>query len=205
MKDSNTSLSINGPRLYHSLMELAKIGATEKGGNCRLALTKLDGEGRDLVVGWMKEAGLSVTIDQIGNIFGRREGRNPSLPPVMTGSHIDTQPTGGKFDGCFGVLAGLEVMRTLKERNIQTESPLELAIWTNEEGTRFVPVLMGSGVFSGKFSLETALSAKDNQGKIVADELKMLHRAPDHSLSVAPSENEPDKNQDRELEQSIPF
>lgn len=174
MKDSNSNLSINGPRLYQSLMELAKIGATEKGGNCRLALTHLDGQGRDLVVGWMKEAGLSVTIDQIGNIFGRREGRNPSLPPVMTGSHIDTQPTGGKFDGCFGVLAGLEVMRTLKERNIQTEAPLELAIWTNEEGTRFVPVLMGSGVFSGKFSLETALSAKDNQGKMVADELKAI-------------------------------
>ncbi|MDN3986580.1 Zn-dependent hydrolase [Zwartia vadi] len=174
MNELIEKISINGPRLYSSLMELAKIGATDKGGNCRLALTKLDGEGRDLVVGWMKSAGLKVSVDQIGNIFGRLEGRNPALPPVMTGSHIDTQPTGGKFDGCFGVLAGLEVMRTLREKGIQTEAPLELAIWTNEEGTRFVPVLMGSGVFAGKFSLETALSAKDQDGKVVAEELKAI-------------------------------
>lgn len=165
------SLNIDGDRLWRSLMDLAKIGATPKGGNCRLALTALDGQARDLVTGWMKDAGLQVTVDQIGNIFGRRPGRNPDLPPVATGSHIDTQPTGGKFDGCFGVMAGLEVMRTLQEQNIQTESPLELIIWTNEEGTRFVPVMMGSGVFCSIFPLEKALSATDIDGKSVRDEL----------------------------------
>lgn len=168
------ALRINGQRLWQSLMDLAKIGATEQGGNCRLALTALDGQGRDLVVGWMKQAGLAITIDQVGNIFGRRGGRNDALPPVATGSHIDTQPTGGRFDGCYGVLAGLEVMRTLQEKGVETEAPLELVIWTNEEGTRFVPVMMGSGVFANKFSLETALSACDLQGKSVRDELAVI-------------------------------
>lgn len=167
-------LTINGQRLWQSLMDLARIGATEKGGNCRLALTALDGQGRDLVVGWMKDAGLTITVDQIGNIFGRRAGRNNDLAPIMTGSHIDTQPTGGRFDGCYGVLAGLEVMRTLQERDIVTEAPLELAIWTNEEGSRFVPVMMGSGVFADKFSLETALDACDADGKSVRSELQAI-------------------------------
>jgi len=152
-------------------MTLARIGATPKGGNCRLALTELDGQGRDLVVGWMKAAGLTVTVDQIGNIFGRRAGKNNDLPCIATGSHIDTQPTGGKFDGCFGVLAGLEVMRTLQDHGIQTEAPMELVIWTNEEGSRFVPVMMGSGVFCNVFPLETALAATDVDGKSVRDEL----------------------------------
>lgn len=166
-----SQLTINGDRLWQSLMDLAKIGATAKGGNCRLALSPLDGQGRDLVVGWMKDAGLDITVDQIGNIFGRRPGRQPSLAPVATGSHIDTQPTGGKFDGCFGVMAGLEVMRTLNEKGLETEAPLELVIWTNEEGTRFVPVMMGSGAFCKVFPLETALSAVDVDGKAVRDEL----------------------------------
>lgn len=165
------TLSIDGERLWTSLMDLARIGATAKGGNCRLALTALDGQGRDLVVGWMKEAGLTVRVDQVGNIFARRAGRNNDLAPVMTGSHIDTQPTGGKFDGCFGVLAGLEIMRTLRDWGIETQAPLELAIWTNEEGSRFVPVMMGSGVFAGKFSLDTALDARDPSGKSVREEL----------------------------------
>lgn len=168
---SEQQLQINGQRLWQSLMDLAQVGATDLGGNCRLALTAVDGEGRDLVVSWMKQAGLSVQVDQVGNIFGRREGRNPNLPPVMTGSHIDTQPTGGRFDGCYGVMAGLEIMRTLQEQGLQTEAPLELAIWTNEEGSRFVPVMMGSGVFVGKFPLATALDACDAQGKQVRDEL----------------------------------
>ncbi|MDH0739974.1 Zn-dependent hydrolase [Achromobacter spanius] len=171
---TSSSLSINGQRLWQSLMDLAQIGATPKGGNCRLALTALDGQGRDLVTAWMREAGLTVRVDQVGNIFARRAGRNNDLPPVMTGSHIDTQPTGGKFDGCYGVLAGLEVMRTLNDAGAQTEAPLELAIWTNEEGSRFVPVMMGSGVFAGKFPLETALSAQDAQGIAVRDELAAI-------------------------------
>ncbi len=167
-------LRINGTRLWHSLMELAQIGATAKGGVKRLALTDLDRQGRDLVVQWAKAEGLSVTVDKIGNVFMRREGTNPDLPPVVTGSHIDTQPTGGKFDGNYGVLAGLEVVRTLNERGIKTEAPIEVAFWTNEEGSRFVPVMMGSGVFCGAFSLETAYAARDVDGKSVGEELDRI-------------------------------
>jgi N-carbamoyl-L-amino-acid hydrolase len=167
-------LRIDGSRLWASLMELAQIGATAKGGVKRLALTDLDRQGRDLVVGWGREAGLAITVDQIGNVFMRREGSNPALAPIVTGSHIDTQPTGGKFDGNYGVLAGLEVVRTLNDLNITTEAPIEVAFWTNEEGSRFVPVMMGSGVFCGAFSLETAYAAKDLEGKTVKDELARI-------------------------------
>jgi N-carbamoyl-L-amino-acid hydrolase len=155
-------------------MELARIGATDKGGVKRLALTDLDRQGRDLVVQWAQAEGLAVTIDKIGNVFMRREGANPALPPVVTGSHIDTQPTGGKFDGNYGVLAGLEVVRTLNERGIRTEAPIEVAFWTNEEGSRFVPVMMGSGVFCGAFTLETAYAARDVDGKSVGEELERI-------------------------------
>jgi N-carbamoyl-L-amino-acid hydrolase len=167
-------LRINGSRLWTSLMELARIGATDKGGVKRLALTDLDRQGRDLVVQWAQEAGLAITVDKIGNVFMRREGSNPALPPIVTGSHIDTQPTGGKFDGNYGVLAGLEVVRTLNDLNIRTEAPIEVAFWTNEEGSRFVPVMMGSGVFCGAFSLETAYAARDVDGKSVGEELERI-------------------------------
>lgn len=167
-------LRIDGERLWDSLMQLAQIGATAKGGVCRLALTDLDRQGRDLVVAWARDAGLAVSIDQIGNVFMRRAGRNAELPPVMMGSHIDTQPTGGKFDGNFGVLAGLEVIRTLNDHGIETEAPIELAFWTNEEGSRFVPVMMGSGVFCKDFSLEHAYAARDADGKSVRDELAKI-------------------------------
>jgi len=168
------NLRINGPRLWTSLMDLAQIGATDKGGVKRLALTDLDRQGRDLVVGWGREAGLAITVDKIGNVFMRREGSNPALPPVVTGSHIDTQPTGGKFDGNYGVLAGLEVIRTLNDHAIRTEAPIEVAFWTNEEGSRFVPVMMGSGVFCGAFSLEAAYAARDTEGKSVGEELARI-------------------------------
>ena len=167
-------LRINGERLWSSLMELAQIGATSKGGVCRLTLTDLDKQGRDLVLGWAREAGMTVTIDKIGNSFMRRAGRNNSLPPIVTGSHIDTQPTGGKFDGNYGVLAGLEVVRTLNEHGIETEAPIEVAFWTNEEGSRFVPVMMGSGVFAKAFTLEHAYAATDTEGKSVRDELARI-------------------------------
>jgi len=167
-------LRINGERLWASLMELAQIGATPKGGVCRLTLTDLDKQGRDLVTRWAREAGMSVTIDKIGNGFMRRPGRNNSLPPIMTGSHIDTQPTGGKFDGNYGVLAGIEVVRTLNDLGIETEAPIEVAFWTNEEGSRFVPVMMGSGVFAKAFTLEHAYAARDTDGKSVHDELKRI-------------------------------
>lgn len=163
--------TVNGQRLWDSLMELARIGATEKGGVCRLALTDLDRQARDLVRAWAKELGCTVRVDAIGNIFMRRAGARDDLPPVMTGSHIDTQPTGGKFDGNYGVLSGIEVLRTLHDHGIQTQAPLEVVVWTNEEGSRFVPVMMGSGVFSNAFSLEHALSQTDQAGISVAQAL----------------------------------
>ncbi len=165
---------VNGERLWASLMELAAIGATDKGGVCRLTLTDLDKQGRDLVLGWARDAGLTITIDKIGNGFMRRAGRDNSLPPIVTGSHIDTQPTGGKFDGNYGVLAGLEVIRTLNDHQIETQAPVEVAFWTNEEGSRFVPVMMGSGVFAKAFTLETAYAAKDVAGKTVGEELARI-------------------------------
>lgn len=168
------ALRVDGDRLWQSLMELAKIGATPKGGVCRLTLTDLDKQGRDLVIRWAREAGMTVTIDKIGNGFMRRAGRDNSLPPIVTGSHIDTQPTGGKFDGNYGVLAGLEVVRTLNDRGIETEAPIEVAFWTNEEGSRFVPVMMGSGVFAKAFTLEHAYAARDTEGKSVKDELTRI-------------------------------
>lgn len=165
------TLRVDGKRLWDALMTLAEIGATPKGGNCRLALTEEDRAGRELVTGWLEAAGLTLRVDEIGNIFARRSGRNNSLPPIATGSHIDTQPTGGKFDGCYGVLAGLEVMRVLHEHGIETEAPLEVVIWTNEEGSRFVPVMMGSGVHAGLIPLEKALAATDRDGDSVASSL----------------------------------
>ena len=167
-------LRIDGQRLWQSLMDLARIGATDKGGVKRLALTDLDRQGRDLVVEWARAEGLHITVDQIGNVFMRREGTDPALPPVVTGSHIDTQPTGGKFDGNYGVLAGLEVVRTLNQRGIATRAPIEVAFWTNEEGSRFVPVMMGSGVFCGAFGLDTAYAARDVDGKSVGEELERI-------------------------------
>jgi beta-ureidopropionase / N-carbamoyl-L-amino-acid hydrolase len=156
------NIQVNGDRLWRSLMEMAKIGATEKGGVCRLALTDLDKEGRELFIAWCREAGCTVRVDAMGNIFARRPGRNKNAPPVMTGSHLDTQPTGGKFDGVYGVLAGLEVVRTLNDLNYETEAPVELVVWTNEEGSRFSPAMIGSGVYAGVFSLEQGLATPDN-------------------------------------------
>ncbi|MEO7854867.1 MAG: Zn-dependent hydrolase [Rubrivivax sp.] len=174
MKPDIDQLRIDGDRLWASLMELAAIGATPKGGVCRLALSDLDRQGRDLVGRWAREAGLEVTIDKIGNGFLRRPGLDNSLPPIVTGSHIDTQPTGGKFDGNYGVLAGLEVVRTLNQHGIRTQAPIEVAWWTNEEGSRFVPVMMGSGVFAKAFTLEHAYAAKDIDGHSVEGELRRI-------------------------------
>ncbi|WDY56267.1 Zn-dependent hydrolase [Pseudomonas sp. PSKL.D1] len=170
----STDGHINSARLWQSLMDLAQLGATPKGGVCRLALTDLDRQARDLFVQWCEDAGCSVSIDAVGNIFARRPGRNPALPPVMTGSHIDTQPTGGKFDGCFGVMAGLEVIRTLNDLGIETEAPMEVVVWTNEEGSRFAPCMMGSGVFAGKFTLEETLAKRDAQGVSVGEALNAI-------------------------------
>ncbi len=168
------ALRIDGARLWQSLMDLAQIGATPKGGVCRIALTELDRQGRDLFVQWARDAGCGIRVDAIGNIFARRAGVQDELPPVMTGSHIDTQPTGGKFDGNYGVLAGLEVLRTLNAAGVRTRSPIEVAVWTNEEGSRFVPVMMGSGVFAGAFTLEHALAQRDAQGVSVGEALASI-------------------------------
>lgn len=168
------SKKINGDRLWDSLMEMALIGATEKGGVCRLALTDLDKEARDLFVKWCKEAGCTIRIDKMGNIFARRKGKEDSMPPVVIGSHIDTQPTGGRFDGIYGVLAGLEVIRSLNDHNIETLAPIEASAWTNEEGSRFPPAMVASGVFAGVFDLEYGLSRADLDGKTMGEELQRI-------------------------------
>ncbi|AOS96402.1 N-carbamoyl-L-amino acid hydrolase [Microbulbifer aggregans] len=165
---------VNGQRLWDALMEMATIGATDKGGCNRQALTDLDKQGRDLFVQWCKDAGCSIDVDSMGNIFARRPGRNPDLPPVLTGSHLDTQPTGGKFDGVYGVLAGLEVVRTLNDAGIETEAPLEVAVWTNEEGARFSPAMIGSGVWSGNFDQDYAYARTDKAGKTFGEELERI-------------------------------
>ncbi len=168
------NIRVNGQRLYDSLMEMAEIGATEKGGVCRLALTDVDKQARDLFVKWCEEAGCTVGIDKMGNIFARRPGKDDSLPPVMTGSHIDSQPTGGKFDGIYGVLAGLEVIRTLNDLDYETNAPIEISAWTNEEGSRFAPAMVASGVFGGVFDLEYGLACRDRDGKTIGEELERI-------------------------------
>ncbi len=173
MSDSK-NLGIDGKRLWDSLMEMAKIGATDKGGCCRLALTDLDKDARDLFVSWCKDAGCTIKVDKMGNIFARREGRNNDLPPVMTGSHLDTQPTGGRFDGVYGVLSGLEVIRSLNDLGYETEHPVEVAVWTNEEGARFAPAMVASGVFAGVYDLEYGLSRADRDGKTMGEELARI-------------------------------
>lgn len=167
-------LPINAGRLWRSLMDMAAVGATPKGGNCRLALTDEDKAGRDLFVEWCRAAGCSITVDAIGNIFARRAGSDPTLPPVVVGSHLDTQPTGGRFDGVYGVLAGLEVIRTLNDANIATEHPIEIAVWTNEEGARFSPPMMGSGVCTGEFTLAEILDKTGQDGARLGDELARI-------------------------------
>ena len=172
MTDRN--LRIDGQRLWDSLMEMAKIGATEKGGVCRLALTDLCKESRDLFITWCEEAGCTIKIDKMGNIFARRAGRNNDLAPVITGSHLDSQPTGGRFDGVYGVLSGLEVVRTMNDLGIETERPFEVAVWTNEEGSRFAPAMVASGVFGGVYDLDYGLSRADTDGKTMGEELARI-------------------------------
>ncbi len=180
------NIRIDQRRLWDSLMAMARIGATAKGGSKRLALSDLDREGRDLFVRWCKEAGCAVSVDRMGNIFARRPGRRNELPPVVTGSHLDTQPTGGKFDGVYGVLAGLEVVRTLNDCGYDTDAPLEVAVWTNEEGARFAPAMVGSGVFAGVFSEEHGHSRADLDGKTMGEELKRIGYLGDHKAGGRP-------------------
>ena len=168
------NLRIDGDRLWASLMEMARIGATPKGGVCRLALTDLDRQGRDLLIAWAKAIGCTATVDRVGNVFVRREGKRPDLPAVATGSHLDTQPTGGRFDGVYGVLAGLEVLRTLHDARIETDRALEVVVWTNEEGSRFSPAMMGSGAYAGVFPLDEVEGKTDVDGKRFDAELAAI-------------------------------
>ena len=165
---------INGDRLWDALMEMAKIGPGVAGGNNRQTLTDEDAEGRRLFQSWCEAEGMTMGLDKMGNMFARHEGTDPSLPPVMVGSHLDTQPTGGKYDGVLGVLAGLEIVRTLNETGIKTKHPIEVVNWTNEEGTRFSPPMMASGVFTGMHTLEWAYAREDADGKSVGDELARI-------------------------------
>jgi len=165
------NIAINSARLWDTIMETARIGATPKGGVCRLTLTDLDRAVREWFRAACEKAGCTVTIDDMGNMFARRPGRDNSLPPVAIGSHLDTQPTGGKFDGIIGVLSGLEVLRTLNDARYETNAPIEVINWTNEEGSRFAPAMVSSGVFAGAFDRAYAYSREDREGKRFGDEL----------------------------------
>ena len=168
------NLRINPDRLWDSLMEMAKIGPGVAGGNNRQTLTDADGEGRHLFKRWCDAAGLETGIDKMGTMFARREGTDSEALPVYVGSHLDTQPTGGKYDGVLGVLGGLEVIRTLNDLGIKTRHPIVVTNWTNEEGARFAPAMLASGVFAGVHTLDYAYSRKDPDGKTFGDELKRI-------------------------------
>ncbi len=174
MSPTATNLRIDAERLWDSIMETAQFGATAKGGVRRLTLSDLDRRVRDWFVDACKKAGCTITIDDMGNIFARRPGRNPALPPIAVGSHLDTQPSGGKFDGIIGVLSGLELLRTLNDAGIETEAPIEVIDWTNEEGSRFAPAMLASGVFAGKFSRDYAYAREDREGKSFGAELERI-------------------------------
>ena len=173
-------LQIDAQRLWDTLMETAKIGATAKGGICRLTLTDLDRQVRDWLKAQCEALGCAVSVDEVGNMFARRPGKNPQLPPVAMGSHLDTQPTGGKFDGPLGVLAALEALRTLHDHDRATNAAIELVNWTNEEGARFAPAMLASGVFAGVFTPDYAYARTDRAGKTFGEELARIgYRGPE--------------------------
>lgn len=168
------TIPVDQRRLWQSIMDMAEIGALPNGGSCRTALSPEDKAGRDLFVAWCRDAGCTISCDAIGNIFARRAGRDNHRPAVATGSHLDTQPHGGKFDGIYGVLAGLEVVRALNDAKVTTEAPVEVVVWTNEEGVRFGPPLTGSSVFCGAVELEAAHASKTADGTTVQEDLASI-------------------------------
>ena len=174
MANLGDNLRINGDRLWDSLMEMAKIGPGIAGGNNRQTLTDADKEGRELFQRWCKESGLEMGVDKMGTMFARREGTDPDALPVYVGSHLDTQPTGGKYDGVLGVLGGLELIRTLDDLGVKTKHPIVVTNWTNEEGTRFAPAMLASGVFAGVHDLDWAYGRTDAKGLKFGDELKRI-------------------------------
>ncbi len=171
MTDIQSNLRINGNRLWESLMEMAKIGPGVAGGNNRQTLTDEDSEGRHLFKKWCEDQGCTMGLDKMGNMFAYREGTDPEALPVYVGSHLDTQPTGGKYDGVLGVLGGLEVIRSLNDLNIKTKHPIVVTNWSNEEGTRFAPPMLSSGVFGGMHTLDWAYERADSEGKTFGEEL----------------------------------
>jgi len=176
----STNQRIDAKRLWDSLMAMAEIGATPKGGVRRLTLTEVDKQGRARFTEWCRAAGLSLRVDAMGNMFARRAGRDPARKPVLIGSHLDSQPSGGKFDGALGVLAALEVIRTLNDLNIETDAPIEVVNWTDEEGSRFGHSLLGSGVWAGAVPLDKAYALADQQGVTVAQALDAVgYRGPE--------------------------
>lgn len=174
MTHLGANLTLDGGRLWDSLMEMAKIGPGVAGGNNRQTLTDDDATGRRLFAKWCAAEGLTMGIDAMGTMFARREGAEPDALPVYVGSHLDTQPTGGKYDGVLGVLSGLEIIRTLNAREIKTRHPIVVVNWTNEEGTRFAPPMVASGVFAGVHTLEWAHAREDAEGKTLGDELERI-------------------------------
>jgi beta-ureidopropionase / N-carbamoyl-L-amino-acid hydrolase len=168
------NLQIDARRLWDSLMETARIGGTPKGGICRLTLTDLDRQMRDWFKAQCEALGCTVGIDEVGNMFARRPGKNPALAPIAMGSHLDTQPTGGKFDGVLGVLGALEAMRTLHDLGYETNAPIEIVNWTNEEGSRFAPAMLASGVFAGVFTADYANACTDRDGNSFGEELQRI-------------------------------
>ena len=175
MKQAIQQLRINGDRLWNSIMKIAEIGPGQDGGSSRLALTEEDREARDLFVRWCVDEGCSISIDDMGNIFARRAGADSSKLPVCSGSHLDTQPHGGRFDGIYGVLAALEVVRTLNENGVKTKAPIEIIDWTNEEGSRFAPAMIASGVFAGLFDKEYAWAQRDAEDIALRDALEQIN------------------------------
>ncbi len=168
------NMKIDADRLWDSLMDMAKIGPGVAGGNNRQTLTDEDSEGRHLFQNWCKAAGMTMGLDTMGNMFARREGTDPDALPVYVGSHLDTQPTGGKYDGVLGVLSGLELIRTLNDLNVKTKHPIVLTNWTNEEGTRYAPAMLSSGVFAGIHDEQWAYDREDAEGKKFGDELQRI-------------------------------
>jgi N-carbamoyl-L-amino-acid hydrolase len=168
------NLRINGDRLWDSIHEMAAIGPGVAGGNNRQTLTDADGEGRHLFKRWCEEAGLTLGVDQMGTMFARREGTDPEALPVYVGSHLDTQPTGGRYDGVLGVLGALEIVRSLNDLGIKTRHPIVVTNWTNEEGTRFAPAMLASGVFAGMHEQDWAYDRTDREGKSFGDELERI-------------------------------
>lgn len=178
------NLRINPDRLWDSLMEMAKIGPGVAGGNNRQTLTDSDKQGRELFQSWCDAAGLTMGVDKMGTMFARREGSDPDALPVYVGSHLDTQPTGGKYDGVLGVLSGLEVVRSLNDLGIRTKHPIVVTNWTNEEGARFAPAMLASGVFAGAIPLDYAYGRQDLDGKSFGDELKRIGWAGDEEVGA---------------------